>query len=495
MSNQLTTLKLLQKEWNNLGDSLREKEKFVKDNKDAFEKLGASVTNVTDAENILIKNTEAFIEALKFKARALAGQNLAAKEYEKALIAQANAEKKAAEIKEKEKETPTPSFGDVVLSASVSEGGRDVSDQEFAEARKAREIRNMTGEMENFNEVSEEALKAGDKYIDSSIAGMEKYNELLKKLGITQSNNTEKQSESGAKITAMQKLVIQGMQIEADDLKELSEDTSKSFEERQEATEKHAAVLENISYMQTGYEIENQKLVGDAALVAWGESAREIRKIRADLNKNLLALDKERETSEQDALRKWVDGKKEALNEQLIDIREAMNNELVEKSQNYEKDMLQYVGNERKRKQITLEYNQQRLEIIRQYNQKAFEEEMAMLNELLENTELSEEAKVAIKKKLGALALKNAQDMANAEVQTTKNKVESQRSAEEELEAFLNDKRTKAVMNMWEQSLDIANAYYDNQLQRMEEVFDRENELDDERLSRLQENLDNGLLS
>lgn len=54
-----------------LGNNIKDKEQFVKDNKKAFEELGVSITSVRDAENLLINNKEAFIEAQMAKARAL----------------------------------------------------------------------------------------------------------------------------------------------------------------------------------------------------------------------------------------------------------------------------------------------------------------------------------------------------------------------------------------------------------------------------------------
>ncbi|ERJ90821.1 hypothetical protein HMPREF1990_00443 [Porphyromonas gingivalis W4087] len=54
-----------------LGNNIKDKEQFVKDNKKAFEELGVSITSVRDAENLLISNKEAFIEAQMAKARAL----------------------------------------------------------------------------------------------------------------------------------------------------------------------------------------------------------------------------------------------------------------------------------------------------------------------------------------------------------------------------------------------------------------------------------------
>lgn len=54
-----------------LGNNIKDKEQFVKDNKKAFEELGVSITSVRDAENLLINNKDAFIEAQMAKARAL----------------------------------------------------------------------------------------------------------------------------------------------------------------------------------------------------------------------------------------------------------------------------------------------------------------------------------------------------------------------------------------------------------------------------------------
>lgn len=54
-----------------LGNNIKDKEQFVKDNKKAFEELGVSITSVRDAENLLFNNKEAFIEAQMAKARAL----------------------------------------------------------------------------------------------------------------------------------------------------------------------------------------------------------------------------------------------------------------------------------------------------------------------------------------------------------------------------------------------------------------------------------------
>lgn len=85
---QIAKVKELQMQWRALGDDLKARKQFIVDNKDAFDDLGVQVTNVNDAENLLVTNTGDFINALSMRARAAAGMKLAAEAYEKALIKQ-----------------------------------------------------------------------------------------------------------------------------------------------------------------------------------------------------------------------------------------------------------------------------------------------------------------------------------------------------------------------------------------------------------------------
>lgn len=60
----------LSQRWNELGNDLEAKKQFIEDNKKAFDDLGASVNDVVDAENLLVKNKDAFINAQIEKAKA-----------------------------------------------------------------------------------------------------------------------------------------------------------------------------------------------------------------------------------------------------------------------------------------------------------------------------------------------------------------------------------------------------------------------------------------
>lgn len=81
----IASFKTLQEQWNALGNSMTAKKKFIKDNADAFDDLGVSVTSVADAENLFIKNEAAFTESIKKRALAMAAMKVAEDSYVKML--------------------------------------------------------------------------------------------------------------------------------------------------------------------------------------------------------------------------------------------------------------------------------------------------------------------------------------------------------------------------------------------------------------------------
>ena len=93
IGDEVVLLRQLSDEWLTLGDNIDAKKKFIKDNRTEFEKLGVAISDVNDAENLLVVNTPDFIEAMRLRAEATAADKLAAEKYEKALIAESEAEK------------------------------------------------------------------------------------------------------------------------------------------------------------------------------------------------------------------------------------------------------------------------------------------------------------------------------------------------------------------------------------------------------------------
>lgn len=89
----LVTLKSLQKEWSNL-KTLKDREKFIRDNASAFKELDVQCTNVNEADNIFVKNTQAVVNAIANRAKAAAAQSIAEKKYAEAFAKQEELDQK-----------------------------------------------------------------------------------------------------------------------------------------------------------------------------------------------------------------------------------------------------------------------------------------------------------------------------------------------------------------------------------------------------------------
>ena len=88
----VTAVRDLIREYGRLGDSIKDKEKFIRDNKKAFQELGIEINSVADAENALVTNKETFIQAQIEKARAMAAVQLAQEKMKEQLEKQIKAE-------------------------------------------------------------------------------------------------------------------------------------------------------------------------------------------------------------------------------------------------------------------------------------------------------------------------------------------------------------------------------------------------------------------
>lgn len=80
----IVAVQKLAREWKNL-TSKKEQLQWIKDNKTEFDKLGISVKDVNDAENIFVNHTDDMIESLRLRAKAAAAMKLAADKYEESL--------------------------------------------------------------------------------------------------------------------------------------------------------------------------------------------------------------------------------------------------------------------------------------------------------------------------------------------------------------------------------------------------------------------------
>lgn len=195
----IVSLKQLQQEWKNL-KTTAEKNQWIKDNKSGFDALGVAVNDVTDAENIFVKNTAAVITALKLRAKAAAAQKLAAEQYEKALRKRNEAEKKRKEG-EKWYEGLAGDFGDMFTARFSSDpnkfGGINVEGLSY---ERKLQIRHGVSREERLNALEDEAdaaEKTADAYFDLAAGYEAAAKSSLNNAGISTANKTKGRGRKG----------------------------------------------------------------------------------------------------------------------------------------------------------------------------------------------------------------------------------------------------------------------------------------------------------
>lgn len=169
-------LKKLQREYNALGENMAAKEKFITDNKDAFDDLGVAITNVVDADRLLVERTPEFIEAMKLRAQAAAAKKLYEEEYEKVVVAETEAQRLREE-------------SDKLIFVP----GRQMSKEEYEQFREANKDRFPTEvEAKRLDEEAEAAKKTAEAYFNLAEAKELAARSKLKEAGFTE---TEEDNE------------------------------------------------------------------------------------------------------------------------------------------------------------------------------------------------------------------------------------------------------------------------------------------------------------
>ena len=82
----IVKVRQLSEAWQDLGDNMSAKEQFIRENASAFEELGVRIDNIADAESLLVKDTDKFVQAMQARAQATAAMNLATEAYENVFV-------------------------------------------------------------------------------------------------------------------------------------------------------------------------------------------------------------------------------------------------------------------------------------------------------------------------------------------------------------------------------------------------------------------------
>lgn len=174
-SDTLSKFESLRQQYVRLGNDLKAREQFVKNNAAAFKELGVQVLDVHAADNLFINNTEAFKSAVMIRAQALAGEELAAEKYKEALQQRVAAEGMM-----------WRASGDTARYAGLSDRQQKQAQEVYREAYAKYMEANYTSQLGGRNviergaltarrkEFEQEAQKAGNAAVKSYIDGLKK---------------------------------------------------------------------------------------------------------------------------------------------------------------------------------------------------------------------------------------------------------------------------------------------------------------------------------
>jgi DNA repair exonuclease SbcCD ATPase subunit len=157
------TIMQLSNEWDKLGDNMEAKEKFIEENRKKFDELGVAVKNTRDAENLLVANKDAFVNAQIAKAKALVMLAQTQEKVKKALELQA----------EIESMSDTKQVG---YAAGNTGYVQYVTVENTAKTEKKKELQELNAEIKKGYESAYEYEKEGAKALQNAgINGVKEY--------------------------------------------------------------------------------------------------------------------------------------------------------------------------------------------------------------------------------------------------------------------------------------------------------------------------------
>lgn len=220
---KLANFKRLSELYAEIGDNAKAKERFLKDYREELDETGISIKNVNEADNLFIRNSTAFVAALKLRAQMTAAEGLASEEYGKALkeeVANQNEmnklltrrdelQSKSSDYTERRTKSEASAFGagqtyyavDIGVDSLLKENA-----DEIAALNKKRDALNTTG----------------DAYNDLALARAKAYDEALANAGLAELETVSGGGSAGNSRKERDRVNLSALNRERDALKEIA---------------------------------------------------------------------------------------------------------------------------------------------------------------------------------------------------------------------------------------------------------------------------------
>lgn len=152
LGEQIVRIRTLSERWNELGEDLSAKKKFIRENREELDKIPVSISNITEAENLLGQGTDAYIQAMSLRAQAAIAFKKASEEAVKSQEVQMKIDKE---------KNSGPSFWDKVLAAMASTSSGTYYSSRASTSVSSQEIQNeRIKSLEEEKSAAEETEKA-----------------------------------------------------------------------------------------------------------------------------------------------------------------------------------------------------------------------------------------------------------------------------------------------------------------------------------------------
>lgn len=379
----------LMREYNALGNNMQAKEKFITDNQEAFHNLGFSVTGVTDAESLLVKNTDAVVNALVARAKAAAYEQqitdatqryINQTEYNRSTVAGGGFYNRIRAGQSYITTGVIPELlrglregEDYILTASQS-----LSRFEVTAAGAARINAQRSKEAaERLKANNEEARRQLDEVVNRATEGLEQQvnaeQSIYNKLGITRYNKKEAEGESKKRPKPEQTDANEGAQKEKEEserLQELQDQladiVAKGYEERRKIVaakyDREIAEMKERLATENDLTAENRKTMNEKVVTLEQLKNKELDKLAED--QMFKDIENERTRIEQQLVAAGDNWEKQ---------KEARRQMLEQEQVEAEARIMSEVENEEERNQRLFElreaFNQKRLELEKKFSE------------------------------------------------------------------------------------------------------------------------------
>lgn len=503
-----TELSRLRNEWDML-TSDKEREDWVKRNKEAFNQLGVQINNAKDAENLLVRNTNQFIKAMALRAQAAAYAAAAAKEFQSAIENRTEADQR--------KNNPTNwdkfmgvlmvgtdfNFKKSIGTQASSAAGKMEVNATSAESRAEQYIKQQAelldkadkimsaagikssgggttkttrtgGRGRSTSAVTKEALKDAEDFLDELLAlqldALHAATELL-------IEGTDEWAEIRNKeLEAEKEAELKAMRERAD---KLEEELDKSVKEGKISSDKKMAIL-NDYY--SNYTILEQS-VNDKYKKAHEEVEEAVtRKKEENAAKRLESMQRESD-------------------DEITLINNQSAKELNELNKRYMKELQMANGNEKKIVEIKERYAREAERIARETSIRVLRATVDSLEQQVNIEDLSEDERRRIYEELAKAKIALEKAVTDAQVQ----EVEEQTEKDAERAQKFKDNMAKAAaatrkwgdfaLEQFGKVSDLINAIYDTQIQKIEELIEEEQTRHEREIENIEDAAERGAIT